>query len=144
MTMPQETEPPATILVVDDESAITLLVTRYLSHLGYHAVEATSAAQALATVRRQRPRIDLVLTDAIMPEVSGIELATILLANAPGPSVILMTGALPPEVERLDIAGQIVRVLRKPLDLDELQQVLRVTLEGYPADDEPDTVDRAG
>ena len=37
-----------------------------------------------------------------------------------------------------------MRVLRKPLDLDEVQQVLRVTLEGYPSDDEAESVDRAG
>jgi CheY-like chemotaxis protein len=140
----QHSEPPATILVVDDEAAVNHLVTRYLSHLGYTVIDAASAEEALALVWRQKPRVDLVLSDVAMPGVSGVELAATLLARAPGPSVILMTGVLPPEVERIDIGGQIVRVLRKPLDLDELQQVLQVTLEGYPADDGDDAVNRAG
>jgi CheY-like chemotaxis protein len=95
-------------------------------------------------VRRGSPRIDLIVSDVVMPGGSGIDLAASVLARVPGPSVILMTGQLPEEVERLDVGGQMVRVLRKPLDLDELQQVLRVTLEGYPADDEMDPTQRAG
>jgi CheY-like chemotaxis protein len=140
----QDIEPPAVILVVDDEAAVNRLVTRYLTHLGYTVLDAGSAPEALAVVRRQQPRVDLVLSDVVMPDLSGIDLATILLSRVPGPSVILMTGALPPEIRQLDLDGQIVRVLRKPLDLDELQQVLQVTLEGYPADEEAETVHRAG
>lgn len=142
--MPSDIEPPAVILVVDDEAAVNRLVTRYLTHLGYTVLDASSAGEALALVRLQQPRIDLVLSDVVMPGVSGIELAGTLLSRVPGPSVILMTGVLPEEIERIDIGGQVVRVLRKPLDLDEVQQVLRVTLEGYPADDEAEVVDRAG
>jgi CheY-like chemotaxis protein len=142
--VPSDLEPPAVILVVDDEAAVNRLVTRYLTHLGYTVLDASSAGEALALVRLQQPRIDLVLSDVVMPDVSGIELAGTLLSRVPGPSVILMTGVLPEEIERIDIGGQVVRVLRKPLDLDEVQQVLRVTLEGYPADDEAQVVDRAG
>jgi CheY-like chemotaxis protein len=142
--VPSDLEPPAVILVVDDEAAVNRLVTRYLTHLGYTVLDASSAGEALALVRLQQPRIDLVLSDVVMPDVSGIELAGTLLSRVPGPSVILMTGVLPEEIERIDIGGQVVRVLRKPLDLDEVQQVLRVTLEGYPADDEAEVVDRAG
>ena len=129
-------QPPAVILVVDDEPAVNHVVTRYLTHLGYRALDATSGLEALAGVRRAEPRIDLVLSDVVMPGMDGTELAAELLSRVPGPSVILMTGQLPPEVERLSIGGQIVRVLRKPLNLDELQQVLRVTLEGYSPEDE--------
>jgi two-component system cell cycle sensor histidine kinase/response regulator CckA len=139
-----DTQPPAVILVVDDEAAVNRLVTRYLSHLGYRSLAVTSAEEALAMVRLGRPRIDVVLSDVVMPGMGGAELAAAVLSRAPGPSVILMSGMLPPEVERLSIGGQIVRVLRKPLDLDELQQVLRVTLEGYPADDETPAIDIAG
>jgi two-component system, cell cycle sensor histidine kinase and response regulator CckA len=139
-----EIESPAVILVVDDEAAVNRLVTRYLSHLGYRVLEARSAAEALTVVRAEDPRVDLVLSDVVMPGVGGVELATVLLSRVPGPSVILMTGTLPPAIEQLGIDGQTVRVLRKPLDLDELQQVLRVTLEGYPADDDTGRVDRAG
>lgn len=137
-------QPPAVILVVDDEAAVNRLVTRYLTHLGYRVLEASSAEEALAVVRRGAPRVDLVVSDVVMRGMDGTALAAELLSRAPGPSVILMTGQLPPEVERLHIGGQIVRVVRKPLDLDELQQLLRITLEGYPPEDGADAVNLAG
>lgn len=142
--MPSDIEPPPVILVVDDEAAVNRVVTRYLTHVGYRVLEAGSAEEALDRVRRQDPRIDVVLADVVMPGAGGLELAATLLSRAPGPSVILMTGQLDEEVDRLDVNGQVVRVLRKPLDLDEVQQVLRVTLEGYPTDDHSDPLHRAG
>jgi len=137
--VPTEASPPAVILVVDDEDAVNRLVSRYLTHLGYRVLEACSGEEALAVVRRQRPPIDLVLSDVVMPGMDGVALAARLLARCPGPSVILMTGVLPEEVERLSVNGQIVPVLRKPLNLDQLQNLLRVTLEGFP-DAEIDSV----
>jgi CheY-like chemotaxis protein len=130
--VPTEALPPAVILVVDDEDAVNRLVSRYLTHIGYRVLEACSAEEALAVVRRQRPRVDLVLSDVVMPGTGGVALAAHLLGQAPGPSVILMTGQLPDEIERLNVNGQIVPVLRKPLNLDQLQSLLRVTLEGFP------------
>jgi two-component system cell cycle sensor histidine kinase/response regulator CckA len=138
-----EAQPPAVILVVDDEDAVNRLVSRYLTHLGYRVLEACSGEEALATVRRRAPRIDLVLSDVVMPAMDGVALAARLLARCPGPSVILMTGQLPEEVERMNVNGQIVPVLRKPLNLDELQNLLRVTLEGF-SDAETDPVHLAG
>lgn len=141
--MATEAQPPAVILVVDDEAAVNRLVSRYLTHLGYRVLEACSGAEALAMVRRPGPRVDLVLSDVVMPGMDGIALAARLLARCPGPSVILMTGQLPEEVERMNVNGQIVPVLRKPLNLDELQNLLRVTLEGF-SDAEADPVHLAG
>lgn len=141
--MSSEVLPPAVILVVDDEDAVNRLVSRYLTHVGYRVVEACSGEEALAIVRRRRPRIDLVLSDVVMPGMDGAALAELILARCPGPSVILMTGQLPEEVERMKVNGQIVPVLRKPLNLDDLQHLLHVTLEGFP-DSELDPIHLVG
>ena len=141
--MPTDPLPPAVILVVDDEGAVNRLVSRYLTHLGYQVVEACSGEEALAIVLRRRPAINLVLSDILMPGMDGVTLASRLLARCPGPSVILMTGVLPDEVERMNVNGQTVPVLRKPLNLDQLQNLLRVTLDGFP-DVELDSVYQAG
>jgi CheY-like chemotaxis protein len=130
--VPTQALPPAVILVVDDEPTVNRLVSRYLTHLGYRVMEASSGEEALALVRRQRPPIDLVLSDVVMPGMDGIALAARLLAGCPGPSVILMTGVVSQEVDRMNVIGQTVPVLRKPLNLDQLQNLLRVTLEGFP------------
>jgi CheY-like chemotaxis protein len=130
--VPSEVVPPAVILVVDDEAAVNRLVSRYLTHLGYRVLEATSGDEALAIVRRQRPRIDVVVSDVVMEGMDGVALAAHVLARCPGPSVILMTGILPAETERMPVNGQVVPVLRKPLNLDQLQNMLQVMLEGFP------------
>lgn len=135
--MPREESPPAVILVVDDEDAVNQLVSRYLAHLGYRVLEATSGEEALAVVRRQLPPVNVVISDVIMPGMDGIALASHVLARCPGPSVVLMTGQLPEEIERMPVNGQIVPVLRKPLNLDRLQDLLRVTLEGFPDPETP-------
>jgi two-component system, cell cycle sensor histidine kinase and response regulator CckA len=137
--VPSEVVPPAVILVVDDEAQVNRLVSRYLTHLGYRVLEATSAEEALSIVRRQRPRVNVVLSDVVMEGMDGVALAAQVLARCPGPSVILMTGILPADIERMPVNGQVVPVLRKPLNLDQLQGLLQVTLEGFP-DAEPDPI----
>lgn len=141
--MPTEALPPAVILVVDDEDAVNRLVSRYLTHLGYRVLEATSGEEALAVVRRRQPPVNIVVSDVVMDGMDGIALAAHLLARCPGPSVILMTGVLPEGGEQINVNGQIVPLLRKPLNLDQLQNLLRVTLEGFP-DTESDPVHLAG
>ncbi len=134
--MPFDPLPPATILVVDDEEAILRLLSRFLTHIGYTVLEATSAERALASIRYREHPVDVVLTDVVMPGMDGVHLAAELLKECPGPSVLLMTGQLPDGVERLQVGTRIVPVLRKPLDLDQLQEVLRLALEPLPPETE--------
>lgn len=127
--------PPAVVLVVDDEEAVSRLVARFLTHLGYSVLQAASGEEALALVRLRQPPVDLVLSDVVMPGMDGTELARLVLCECPGPGVILMTGQLPREIERMNVGGRIVRVLRKPLDLDQLQALLRATLQLFLPED---------
>lgn len=60
--------------------------------------------------------------------MEGIVVATAVLGEWPGPQLILVAGRLASAVESLEVHGRPVRVMRKPLDLDELQDVLRVML----------------
>jgi two-component system, cell cycle sensor histidine kinase and response regulator CckA len=142
--VPTETLPPATILVVDDEPVVSRLVSRYLTHIGYQVVEASSGELALGVVRRRRPPIDVVLSDIVMPEIDGLELAAAVLAESPGPSVLLMTGQLPEGVERIEVGRRIVQVVRKPLNLDGLRELLQVILDGYPPDAPAEPASYAG
>ncbi len=142
--MPREPVRPASMLVVDDEEAINRLVTRFFSHIGYTVFAATSGEEALEIVRQRRPPIDLVLSDVVMPRMDGTELATWLLSEYPSPALILMTGQLPDEVQRMSISGHIVRVVHKPLNLDHLQELLRVMLPALPPAEEPAPPRRTG
>jgi CheY-like chemotaxis protein len=134
--VPAEDLSAPVILVVDDNAGVNRLVTRYLRHLGYRVLEVTSGDEALAVVRRRQPRVNVILSDVASAGLDGVALATQVLSRCPGPSVILMTGRLPDEIERLNVNGQVVQVLGKPLNLDRLRNLLWVTLEGFPDTEE--------
>lgn len=80
------------ILVVDDESMVRRFASRILTEGGYAVVEAGDGAEALDLVVRENLPLDLVLTDIMMPRLSGVELLEHLSVVAPGLPVVLMSG----------------------------------------------------
>ena len=80
------------VLVVEDEQAVRLVASRTLQSLGYHVLEATDGADALERWDAERGRIDLVLTDVVMPRMGGVELVATLRARNPSLKVVMMSG----------------------------------------------------
>ena len=78
----------ANILVVDDDQGILSVVSTALERAGYHVIAASDAAQALALLNGS---VDLVLTDIVMPGVSGIEFANEVRKRLPDLPIILMS-----------------------------------------------------
>jgi signal transduction histidine kinase/ActR/RegA family two-component response regulator len=104
-----------TILLVDDDASLVPLAEEMLAALGYEAVGFSRSAAALEAFRISPDRFDLVLTDDIMPEMTGTELAGALHEIRPTVPIILMTGGgRPTQAERLQVAG-IREVVKKPL-----------------------------
>ncbi|WP_342237515.1 two-component system VirA-like sensor kinase [Inquilinus sp. OTU3971] len=123
-----------TILVVDDETPLVLLLEEMLAALRYEPVGFDSSAAALAAFRADPDRFDLVLTDALMPEVTGIELAAELHRLRPGLPILMMTGHFGGlDAAEIEAAG-ILKVLRKPLRSRLLAESLSSCL--APADSE--------
>jgi signal transduction histidine kinase/ActR/RegA family two-component response regulator len=113
-----------TVLLVDDEEPLVRLGEEMLAALGYEPVGFDSAPQALAAFRADPGRFDLVLTDEVMPGMTGTRLAAELRRLRPDVAVLLMTGyagAVPPG--RLRAAG-VREVLRKPLALRTVAEAL--------------------
>ena len=81
-----------TILLVDDERPLVLLGEEMLAAIGYEPVGFDKSSAALAAFRADPDRFDLVLTDELMPEMTGTELATALHEIRPDLPIILMTG----------------------------------------------------
>jgi two-component system, cell cycle sensor histidine kinase and response regulator CckA len=81
---------PATVLVVDDEDAIRRFVERVLREAGYHIIVAASGTEALAAASTT-DHVDLLLTDLMMPGMSGDELARRLRGKEPDLSVLYLT-----------------------------------------------------
>jgi len=81
-----------TILLVEDEEAVRRLARRILEGVGYRILEAADGAEALAVAEAWQGELDLVITDVIMPEMSGQELSSRLREDAPGLRILYVSG----------------------------------------------------
>ena len=97
----------ATILVVDDEAPVRIMVARMLSLSGYSVVSAESGEEAIAIAQEYAAPLDLLLTDVRMPGMSGPELVEEMRKLRPGIRVMFMSAfsrdVLPPGVQDSDI-----------------------------------------
>jgi CheY-like chemotaxis protein len=109
------------ILVVEDNRAVREVVVQTLRKERYEVIEAVGGAEALTASRRHAGGIDLLLSDVVMPHMSGIELAERLLVDRPALPIMLMSGHLGDETELSRLSGHAaVRLLRKPFTAAEL------------------------
>ncbi len=116
----------ATLLLVDDEPQIRTLTQRVLGLRGFHVLAAPDAASALDLVRTE-PRIDLLVTDVVMPGMQGGELAARLRAIIPGLRVLFVSGYAPADLAQDMPADS--SFLDKPYTPDELAVAVRAILD---------------
>jgi signal transduction histidine kinase/ActR/RegA family two-component response regulator len=113
-----------TVLLVEDDRPLMLLGEEMLATLGYEPVGFDNGAAALASFRAAPARFDLLLTDAVMPDIGGLELARAVHRIRPDLPVLLVTGhGAPPSREAVRVAG-VHEVLRKPLLSEDLARAL--------------------
>jgi two-component system cell cycle sensor histidine kinase/response regulator CckA len=115
-----------TVLVVEDERAILNLVASALRRDGYRLLLAGSAEEATQLADEHAGRIDLLLTDAIMPGKTGIELAQALAAKRPHLRVIVMSGYTEDALSGIDSS---MDLLKKPFAPRELRLRVRSALD---------------
>ena len=116
-----------TILVVEDEDALREAICVYLTNLGYTVLSAGSGPHALSLATQQR-HIDLLITDVVMPQMSGRELSQILESQRPYLKTIHMSGYTDDAVLRHGIQGMDATFLQKPFNLLTLARKVRDTL----------------
>jgi CheY-like chemotaxis protein len=127
--LPQGNE---TILVVDDEPSLKTLVTAILRPLGYTMLEAGSGAEAMEISDAFSERIDILLTDVIMPGMNGKELAEAITARRPETRVIYMSGYTDNAIAHHGVLDPGVVLIEKPITADKLTAVLKATRGGLP------------
>jgi PAS domain S-box-containing protein len=103
-----------TILLVEDQASIRGLIKRVLLSSGYHVIEARRGRQALALPDSQVRSIDLLITDVVMPGMSGSELATRLTARREGLRVLFISGYAPNAIEQQAVLEPGAAFLQKP------------------------------
>ncbi|QJW94041.1 hypothetical protein FTUN_1560 [Frigoriglobus tundricola] len=119
-----------TVLVVEDEETVRALTTAVLARQGYRVEAAESGAEALALCERLRTQPDLVLTDVVMPGMSGRELAEALTARFPQLKVVFLSGYTADAVLRHGVEEERVAFLQKPYTPDALARFVREVLDG--------------
>ncbi len=118
----------ATILIVDDEASVRSGLARSLHDPCYRILQAASPAEALSILEGEQ--VDVVITDFMMPGMSGLELLALVRERFPDTSRIMLTGHASVQIAvRAIKEGEIYRFLAKPCDQTELQVTVHLALE---------------
>lgn len=117
-----------TILIVEDEEAVLKLSKNMLVMLGYKVLTADGKDQALQLAEEYQENIDLLLTDVVMPGMSGKELADRLMALKPGLRCLYMSGYTADIIARQGILDEGIQFISKPFSLRDLAAKVRETL----------------
>jgi two-component system, cell cycle sensor histidine kinase and response regulator CckA len=119
-----------TILLVEDEASVREITALLLVSLGYQVKEASSGQEALHLAQGNREKIDLLMTDLLMPGMSGNELAEALRASDAGLKVLFLSGHSGDTLARHGVVVYTeVAFLQKPFTLDALSRKLREVLD---------------
>jgi PAS domain S-box-containing protein len=119
------------ILFVDDEKPITDAMNIMLSRLGYIVTSCTSSVESLRLFRENRDSFDLIITDLVMPHMTGVELAKEVSCLRPDMPIILCTGYSEMiDDEMINLAGIKYRTT-KPLLMSEMANMIREALDNH-------------
>jgi signal transduction histidine kinase/CheY-like chemotaxis protein len=124
--------PEEIVLVVEDDDSVRHLSVDALRELGYTVVQAADAVQALAVLTLQ-PRVDLLFTDIVMPDMNGRRLAELALEARPGLKVLYTTGYTRNAIVHNGMLDPDVAFLAKPFTVDQLATKVRQVMEGRGA-----------
>ncbi len=123
-------QPGETILLVEDQESLREVVREILVDLGYQVLAAGGGEAALALAREHRGQLHLLLSDVVMPEMSGSELAARLVALRPGLKVLFMSGYTSEVLGRHGAVGPAIQLIEKPFTRQALAQRMRQVLLG--------------
>jgi signal transduction histidine kinase/ActR/RegA family two-component response regulator len=127
---PLKLEGTETILLVEDEDEVRIVAREILRRYGYDVLDARNAGEALLTCERFADTIHLLLTDVIMPQMSGRELAERLLPMRPEMKVLFMSGYTENAIVHHGILDSGIAYLQKPLVPEALARRVRAVLDG--------------
>ncbi len=128
-SLPRGTE---TVLVVEDQPEVRLLARRVLELCGYEVLEAVDGHQALQVADQHRAAIDVLLSDIVMPGMSGPQVADALRLSLPGIKVLFMSGYTDDAVVRHGVRQVEVAFLQKPFTPKALATTIRALLDAPP------------
>ncbi len=118
-----------TILLVEDEASLNTLAQTILRRLGYTVLAADSGPRALELWEENKGRVDLLLTDVIMPQMSGSELAHELRQKKPNLKIVFMSGYTDDMIGSHGVLSGETQFLQKPFTSEKLGRTVRDALD---------------
>ena len=118
-----------TVLVVEDEDIVRRVTTRILTSQGYKIIEASSGEQALDISSRLKQKVDLLLTDVIMPGISGKSLADTLKKQTPSIRILYMSGYSGNVIAHHGVLSPEIELIEKPFTAETLLAKVREVLD---------------
>jgi two-component system cell cycle sensor histidine kinase/response regulator CckA len=135
--LPAVAAPPAlvsahgeTVLVVEDEQLVRRLIVSILRTNGYRVLEAADGRGALEIIESHGPQIDLMVSDVVLPGLSGRQLAVDFGARFPNAKLLLVSGYLPADIDQWLHDGPPIPFLAKPFSSEALIRKVREVLDG--------------
>lgn len=125
---PRQTGEGQTILLVEDATDVREFVARVLSRAGYVVIKTDGPDTALIEIDRDGHRIDMLLTDVIMPGMNGRELADLVVQRRPGIAVLFMSGYTDNAIAHHGVLDPATHFLHKPFSPDQLLHEVRRAL----------------
>jgi CheY-like chemotaxis protein len=122
-----------TILLVEDEAEVRSLLVEVLEGQGYRVLAARDGREALTAARAFPGRIALLLTDVVMPGLSGREVAEQVTSLHPEARVLYMSGYTDDEIVRRGVARETMAILHKPFTPAVVALRVREVLDPAPA-----------
>jgi len=119
-----------TILLVEDEAQVRTVVLGALRRQGYQVIAAENAGEALLLCERHSGKIDLLITDVVMPHMSGPDLARRLVSIQPETKVLCMSGYTDDTIVRHGVLESGVAFIQKPITPASLARKVREILDG--------------
>jgi len=130
--LPRAERGQETILLVEDETNLRRLAHQYLEKQGYLILEAEDGAAALQIAAGHKGKIDLLLTDVVMPGMNGRELATHITAQRPEIRVLFMSGYTENAIGHDGLLDVGINLLQKPFSLPTLKERVRELMDSEP------------
>jgi DNA-binding NtrC family response regulator len=116
------------VLLVEDEAAVRAAARRILSTSGYLVFESSTPTDAIALCADPSRKIDLILTDVVMPEMSGMDLVAHVHESRPGLPVLFMSGYPQDVIAHQGLVSGDVNLLEKPFTRNALLRAVREVL----------------
>jgi CheY-like chemotaxis protein len=126
-----------TILVVDDQPDVMTLVSEALHMHGYQVMEASNAGSALLICEERKDKIDLLITDVIMPKMNGVQLVRRLWQLIPDLRVLFMSGYTHNIIEQQGDINPGQNFIQKPFNTANLLHMVRKVLDEPPSEASP-------